>query len=250
MNFYYHNSRPITNNNTTVDPHSNKASSNTTSNSPVSLSNEQLTRLMNLLNDNGVSTANADIFGHPVNPVLDALKDSLNLDSHSTSDHLCDTCNKAKQTREPFPLKYHKSKQNGELDQLRKLGTIQNYLTEQDVVRQRSPNKIEIAMTLHLITFKGFIEFNFETEELPANTLRRSSRQTKLPSSLNDFIVEGKVKYGVEKVKYGVEKVVNYANLNHDNYCVVSALNKSVEPTCYEEAILDSNWIDAMNAEI
>nr|GFC06683.1 putative reverse transcriptase, RNA-dependent DNA polymerase, Gag-polypeptide of LTR copia-type [Tanacetum cinerariifolium]GFC06687.1 putative reverse transcriptase, RNA-dependent DNA polymerase, Gag-polypeptide of LTR copia-type [Tanacetum cinerariifolium] len=86
-------------------------------------------------------------------------------------------------------------------------------------------------------------EFNSDTEEFPANTLRRSSRQTKLPSSLNDFIVEG-------KVKYGVERVVNYANLNHDNYCFVSALNKSVEPTCYEEAILDSNWIDAMNAEI
>ncbi|GKF03138.1 ribonuclease H-like domain-containing protein, partial [Tanacetum coccineum] len=78
---------------------------------------------------------------------------------------------------------------------------------------------------------------------LKLHTLRRSSRQTKLPSSLNDFIVKG-------KVKYGVERVVNYANLNHDNYCFISALNKSIEPTCYEEAILDSNWIDAMNAEI
>nr|GEU30637.1 ribonuclease H-like domain-containing protein [Tanacetum cinerariifolium] len=76
-----------------------------------------------------------------------------------------------------------------------------------------------------------------------ANTLRRFSRQTKLPSSLNDFIVEG-------KVKYGVERVANYANLNHDNYCFVSALNKSVEPTCYEETILDSNWINAMNSKI
>ncbi|GJY90467.1 ribonuclease H-like domain-containing protein [Tanacetum coccineum] len=86
-------------------------------------------------------------------------------------------------------------------------------------------------------------KFNSETEELPVHTLRRSSRQTKLPSSLNDFIVEG-------KVKYGVERVVNYANLNHDNYCFISALNISVEPTCYEEAILDSNWVDVMNAEI
>ncbi|GKG20862.1 hypothetical protein Tco_0380663, partial [Tanacetum coccineum] len=71
-------------------------------------------------------------------------------------------------------------------------------------------------------------EFNSDVEELPVNTLRRSSRQTKLPSSLNDFIVEG-------KVKYDVERVVNYANLNHDNYCFISSLNKSVEPTCYEE---------------
>nr|GEW23089.1 putative reverse transcriptase, RNA-dependent DNA polymerase, Gag-polypeptide of LTR copia-type [Tanacetum cinerariifolium] len=86
-------------------------------------------------------------------------------------------------------------------------------------------------------------EFNSKTKDLPVHTLRRSSRQTKLPSSLNDFTVEG-------KVKYGVERVVNYVNLNHDNYCFSSALNKSVKPTCYEEAILASNWIDAMNAEI
>nr|GEY64501.1 hypothetical protein [Tanacetum cinerariifolium] len=77
-------------------------------------------------------------------------------------------------------------------------------------------------------------KLNSDTEEFPANTLRRSSRQTKLPSSLNDFIFEG-------KVKYGVERVVNYANLNNDNYCFVSALNKSVEPTFYEEVNLDSN---------
>ncbi|GKB64307.1 hypothetical protein Tco_0920493 [Tanacetum coccineum] len=52
------------------------------------------------------------------------------------------------------------------------------------------------------------------------------------------------------KVKYGVEKVVNYANLNHENFCFASGLNKSVEPTCYQDAILDNNWIDAINAEI
>ncbi|GJV10221.1 ribonuclease H-like domain-containing protein [Tanacetum coccineum] len=47
--------------------------------------------------------------GHPADQVLDVLKIALNLDSHSTSDHLCDTCNKAKLTKEPFPLSDHKS---------------------------------------------------------------------------------------------------------------------------------------------
>ncbi|GKF84750.1 ribonuclease H-like domain-containing protein [Tanacetum coccineum] len=70
-----------------------------------------------------------------------------------------------------------------------------------------------------------------------------SSRQTKLSASLNDFIIEG-------KVKYGVKKVVNYSNLSADNYSFASSLNKSIEPTCYKDIILDSNWIDAMNAEI
>ncbi|GJV43491.1 hypothetical protein Tco_1428027, partial [Tanacetum coccineum] len=86
-------------------------------------------------------------------------------------------------------------------------------------------------------------EFNSEVKELPVNTVRRSSRQTKLPTSLNDFIIDG-------EVKYGVEKVTNYANLSHENYFFASSFKKFIEPTCYKDAILDNNWIDAMNAEI
>ncbi|GKB98024.1 ribonuclease H-like domain-containing protein [Tanacetum coccineum] len=111
--------------------------------------------------------------GHPVDPVLDVLKSSLNLDRQTISEHL----------------------------------------------------------------------INSDTEELPVNNLRRTFRQTKLSSSLNDFIVEG-------KVKYGVERVVNYANLKPDSFCFATALNKSIEPKCYEDVVLDSNWIDAMNSEI
>ncbi|GJY19986.1 ribonuclease H-like domain-containing protein [Tanacetum coccineum] len=200
------NSRSVTSNNATVDPNSNNSSSSTTSNSPVSLSNEQLTRLMNLLNDNGVSSANANMsdffvgnislgwivdsganqhmtvsakflvdvvdisnlgltvghpneytvslqsvhklsrdnklfvgfdetckivsnnyisscnvskslwhqrLGHPSDQVLDVLKSTLNLDSQTATDHLCDICNKAKQTREPFSLSDHKSSKIG-----------------------------------------------------------------------------------------------------------------------------------------
>nr|GEV44300.1 ribonuclease H-like domain-containing protein [Tanacetum cinerariifolium] len=47
--------------------------------------------------------------GHPADQVIDVLKTAFNLDSHSTFDHLCDTSNKAKQTREPFLLSDHKS---------------------------------------------------------------------------------------------------------------------------------------------
>ncbi|GJT18556.1 ribonuclease H-like domain-containing protein [Tanacetum coccineum] len=61
-------SRFVSNNNTSVNIHSNGVSSNnaTTNNSHVSLSNEQLTRLMNLLNDNGVSTDNANMAEYTV----------------------------------------------------------------------------------------------------------------------------------------------------------------------------------------
>ncbi|GJZ48148.1 ribonuclease H-like domain-containing protein, partial [Tanacetum coccineum] len=69
--------------------------------------------------------------------------------------------------------------------------------------------------------FYGNSEFNSKVEDLRVHTVRRSSRQTKLPTSLNDFVIEGKVN-----------------------------LKKSIKPTCYEDAILDNNWIDAMNAKI
>ncbi|GKD50363.1 ribonuclease H-like domain-containing protein, partial [Tanacetum coccineum] len=62
------NSKLLTSNDASANIHSNGVSSNnaTTSNSPVSLSSEQLTRLMNLLNENSVSTANANMaVGHP-----------------------------------------------------------------------------------------------------------------------------------------------------------------------------------------
>ena len=75
---------------------------------------------------------------------------------------------------------------------------------------------------------------NPESHDLLVNTTRRSSRTSRLPKSLNDFIIDG-------KVKYRVDKVVNYSKLTSDNYCITTSLNKSVEPTCYEEAILDQN---------
>ncbi|GJS72676.1 ribonuclease H-like domain-containing protein [Tanacetum coccineum] len=113
--------KPVSSNNDFADVHSNNATTDTrTSNSRVSLSSDQLARIMSLLNDNGFSSDNANmagkyfknlkgtflmaVLGHPANQVLDVLKSAVNLNSHSVSDHLCDTCNKAKQTKEPFPL--------------------------------------------------------------------------------------------------------------------------------------------------
>ncbi|GKB28278.1 putative RNA-directed DNA polymerase, partial [Tanacetum coccineum] len=463
------NTRPVSSNNVSVDVHANSISSNnaTSSNSPVSLSNEQLARLMNLLNENDVSTANANMavlitkigeskinnditlndvlvvpeytvslllvhklsrdsklfvgfdesscyiqdlkanknvgigkqfnalylfdvdnackivsniciascfvsktlwhqkLGHSADQVLNVLKTTLNLDSHSTSDHLCDTCNKAKQTREPFPLNdfsravwvYMLKGKDDVYDSIISFvqmmlnqfetnvktfrsdnrtefvnNRLQNFLNEKRILHQTTyvythqQNGIAERKHRHLLNaarplmFQGKLplylwseciltaiyiinripssalsgrvssndddtelspdiqgnddseatsmdennthhegtvpnetdfvndfyensEFNSEVEDLPVHTVRRSSRQTKLPTSLNDFVIEG-------KVKYGVEKVVNYANLNHENFCFASGLNKSIKLICYENAILDNNWIDAMKAEI
>ncbi|GKB46938.1 ribonuclease H-like domain-containing protein [Tanacetum coccineum] len=52
--------------------------------------------------------------GHPADQVLNVLKNDLNL-SKNTSVSVCETCHRAKQTREPFPLSDHKSVKPDEL---------------------------------------------------------------------------------------------------------------------------------------
>nr|GEX26554.1 ribonuclease H-like domain-containing protein [Tanacetum cinerariifolium] len=52
--------------------------------------------------------------GHPADQVLNVLKNDLNL-TKNTSVSVCETCHRAKQTREPFTLSDHKSVKPGEL---------------------------------------------------------------------------------------------------------------------------------------
>ncbi|KAL4579132.1 hypothetical protein LXL04_015268 [Taraxacum kok-saghyz] len=75
------------------------------------------------------------------------------------------------------------------------------------------------------------------------NSVRRSTRVSKPPKSLDDFVINS-------KYKFGVEKVVNYSLLEPDCYCFVSNLNKTVEPKFYHETCNDPNWITAMNDEM
>nr|GEW20391.1 ribonuclease H-like domain-containing protein [Tanacetum cinerariifolium] len=227
--------KPETSNNASADVHSNGASNNndTTGNSIVSLSSEQLARLMNLLNKNGVSSANANmaglIVGHPngTQALITKIRD-LNINIEVT---LYDVL--VVPTLSVFYL----------FISFQETGNDDSGATFMDKTNNTHPKDTISDETDFLNDFYVNSKFNYKTEDLLVHTLRRSSRQTKLPSNLNDFIVEG-------KVKYDVERVVNYVNLNHDNYFFSYALNKRVEPTCYEEAILDNNWIGAMNAEI
>ncbi|GKE17606.1 ribonuclease H-like domain-containing protein, partial [Tanacetum coccineum] len=73
--------------------------------------------------------------------------------------------------------------------------------------------------------------------------VRRSSRPTKIPAKFYDFMLDS-------KLKYGIEKHVNYSKLNTANYCFATTLNKSVEPTTYYDAVKYVRWVEAMNNEI
>ncbi|KAK1410403.1 hypothetical protein QVD17_36940 [Tagetes erecta] len=81
---------------------------------------------------------------------------------------------------------------------------------------------------------------NTPNENTPTVQLRRSTRSTVVPKRLGDFVLN-------DKVKYGLDRVVNYSKLSSENYTFLSALDKSVVPNNYKEASIDPNWIHAMN---
>ncbi|GJU58294.1 ribonuclease H-like domain-containing protein [Tanacetum coccineum] len=76
-----------------------------------------------------------------------------------------------------------------------------------------------------------------------AEPVRRTSRQTKLLLNLNDYVIDS-------KIKFGLNMVFNYSRLYGENLCITTTLNKSFEPSNYKETINDNNWVEAMNTEM
>ncbi|GJY04599.1 ribonuclease H-like domain-containing protein [Tanacetum coccineum] len=79
------------------------------------------------------------------------------------------------------------------------------------------------------------------TTSLP--NIRRSERTSVFPNKYNDFVIDS-------KVKYGLENYVSYVNLSTENKCFATELNKSLEPKSFYEASKDQHWIEAMNNEM
>ncbi|GKA60702.1 ribonuclease H-like domain-containing protein [Tanacetum coccineum] len=84
--------------------------------------------------------------------------------------------------------------------------------------------------------------FNTKESTGESNTLRRSSRQSKLPPKLNDYVPNS-------KTRYDLDKFVNHTWLSAENCSFVANVNKIFKPKSYEEAALDKNWVQAMNEE-
>nr|GEU47522.1 hypothetical protein [Tanacetum cinerariifolium] len=73
---------------------------------------------------------------------------------------------------------------------------------------------------------------SFERIDNVQSNVRRTSRVLKLPAKLNDYVIDS-------KLKNGLENHVSYAKLNSMNYCFTTTLNKSYEPATYYEAVKD-----------
>ncbi|XP_076948411.1 uncharacterized protein LOC143620654 [Bidens hawaiensis] len=218
--------------------------------------------------------------GHPSDIVLNVLKEILKLNK-AMNDTPCEICHKAKQHREHFPSSNHLYKNLGELVHLDVWGPyrIQSKEEPEQSRNDLTPNDEDPSTD----SSHGFEqpESGSTTTESRANhqqpsggepetgrvqgengndqsydisegihvsenipiVPRRSTRNISFPRTLNDYVVEG-------KVKYGLERVVNYSNLSINNLCFTSLLNKSSEPKNFHEAINDPNWVIAMNNEL
>ncbi|GJS94102.1 ribonuclease H-like domain-containing protein, partial [Tanacetum coccineum] len=73
--------------------------------------------------------------------------------------------------------------------------------------------------------------------------VRRSERTSVFPKRYNDFVVDS-------KVKYGLENYVSYVNLSAVNRFFITELNKNFKPKSFYEASKDQHWIEAMNDEM
>ncbi|GJV24499.1 ribonuclease H-like domain-containing protein [Tanacetum coccineum] len=176
--------------------------------------------------------------GHPTNQVLDVPKTTLSLDSYSISDHLCDTCNGIRASLNQILMCNKRFKSQKKIDNENpKRPYDEGRVSSNDDDTELSPNNqgnddsdattMDETNNTHpggnVSDGTDFIndlyensEFNYEIEGLPVNIVRRSSRQTKLPTSLNDFVNEGKVKYGVERVIDAMNVEIEALNKNNN----------------------------------
>ncbi|GKA00700.1 ribonuclease H-like domain-containing protein [Tanacetum coccineum] len=206
--------------------------------------------------------------GHPAGQVLFVLKKDLNI-SDNTTVPMCEVCQMAKQTREPFPLSDHKSKSLGELIHLDFLfpespndngkdpSIEEGSLTHSDGQNSTQGRTQSNGLTVTQVGDQNWFERNSKNyipntsqsspiqnnDEVQTPILRRSKRQSKIPIRLNDYVLNS-------NVRYGIEKYVNYSNLNSVNLCFATSLNKYVEPTFYLELCpiqirkpIGSKWI-------
>ncbi|GKE92687.1 hypothetical protein Tco_1573782, partial [Tanacetum coccineum] len=66
--------------------------------------------------------------------------------------------------------------------------------------------------------------------------ITRSSRVSKFPKKLNDFVLDN-------KIKYGLNRYANHTKLFANSCCFISNLNKTAKPTCYNDVVKDINWV-------
>ncbi|GJU03994.1 ribonuclease H-like domain-containing protein, partial [Tanacetum coccineum] len=170
-----------------------------------------------------------NILGHPTDQDLSVLKNDLSI-FYNTYVPMCEVCQRAKQTKELFPLSDHKSKTLDELVHLdlKPATDVENtnevnHLQFFDGQFPQSPNddgkdsSVEDGSLPHYDNFDS-TQGRYQSGRHSAthtSVLRRSDRQSKLPVRLNDYVLNSNVKYGIEKYVEAMNNEIEALNTNN-----------------------------------
>nr|GEU53100.1 ribonuclease H-like domain-containing protein [Tanacetum cinerariifolium] len=202
--------------------------------------------------------------------VMTSLKNDIVFEN-TTDDKYCEMFQKAKQTKEPFSLDDHSTNSLGEVIHLdlwgpikvttkKKTKTTRDKLVEP--LYQKGLALVEVAsLKGHLHGSNGSAcesdGRNFDEQlgssegiiqNIPSPNVaeqdfwpsRMFNRVYVLSKKYNDYVMDS-------KVKFGLEKFVNYKNLGSKTFFFVIELNKSIEPKSFWEASKDHHWVVAKN---
>ncbi|GKA35698.1 putative RNA-directed DNA polymerase [Tanacetum coccineum] len=106
------------------------------------------------------------------------------------------------------------------------------------ILGEQNNSEVNVGINQEVLVFQNDLP-----NEIKEVGLRRSQRPSKLLARLNEFVLD-------DKVKYGLNRYVNHSFLSAEIYCFVSNQNKYIEPSSYEEVVKDVNWVNAMNEEM
>ncbi|GKA53836.1 ribonuclease H-like domain-containing protein, partial [Tanacetum coccineum] len=216
--------------------------------------------------------------GHPAEPVLNVLKESLQIDKKDNIGY-CEVCQMAKQTREPFPLSDYTSKSLGDLVHLDLLYSLDKhqFIFSRDVkffenIFPFKDSKVEKNDSANVFQDVNHINFfDIEYLEIPnddervANDLNKgksdSSNSSVSGSNINtaDFPVDfgndadssdELVATQNEEVATLEENAFSEGNLDQNPSSSHDVQNVRREPKSYFEASKYAHWIDAMNQEM
>nr|GEX02608.1 ribonuclease H-like domain-containing protein [Tanacetum cinerariifolium] len=204
---------------------------------------------------------------HPTNQVLKLLKGSLNL---SNIDHEgpCEVCHKAKQTRDSFPLSESKSNFFGQLMHLDvwdpyKVISREGFRYFLTIVNDYS--RMFLSLKLQIIFFdyvesdpKPKASISLDDDEEGSSCRDGSVYQSGLSHSLDQPEVDEQIPTsgsGSDLQGFGNDGLITATPIDENTVLramLVSMirLNKTLEPSSFEEASKDPNWISAMNHEM
>nr|GEZ60902.1 ribonuclease H-like domain-containing protein [Tanacetum cinerariifolium] len=171
--------------------------------------------------------------GHPADQVLFVLKKDMNI-SNNNFVSLCKICQRAKQTREAFPLSDHKSKTLGELVHLDLWGPYRTHSGEGYRYFLIIVDDYSRAVWVYIVKTKDETSCTHTPQQ--NGIAKRKHRH--LLNVARSLMLPSSVLNGMSPFELVYKKKPNLSHLS---------LNKSIEPTCLSEAMSDRNWVEAMN---